>query len=97
MPRYFRIEALPEELKVRIMELLDEADQNYKAWYETILPRQDVEPELERLIEAKSDLYGKGIYWMSLASRAWRKRCAPWLFKVKLVFLPLLTRQHERR
>ncbi|GAA5988921.1 hypothetical protein JCM5350_007482 [Sporobolomyces pararoseus] len=81
MPRYFRIEALPEELKVRILELLDEADQSYKAWSDSIYKREDAKSELEDLIQSKRNLYGKGIRWMSLVSRAWRKRCAPWLFK----------------
>ncbi|GAA5953747.1 hypothetical protein JCM3765_006956 [Sporobolomyces pararoseus] len=81
MARKCLINSIPEELKVRIVELIAEADESYKVFIEALGRRTDLKDEYRNIIHGKADTHGKGIKLMSYVSKAWRKLCLPYCFK----------------
>ena len=78
------INSLPEELKVRIVQLIAQADQSYKVMIDALGMRGDLDEDFDALLYDKVTTHGKGIKLMSFVSKRWRKLCLPYCFKVSL-------------
>lgn len=76
------IDAIPEELKHKIVDMLAVSDERFELFEQALRKRQDSRPDYLVRMDRDKSLYGKSVHHMSLVSKSWRALCLHKLFKV---------------